>query len=91
MRYVAIPAKTLQQIVSLLLFRLGGEQAFTTEEIKEIQSCVAGVQMQIDPTDSKIILRSRLGTAPKEEVQERYEEREQRYEDEEDYREEEEE
>lgn len=85
MRFVAIPAKTLQKLVALLLFRLGGEQTFTSEEIKDIQSSMGGVMMFID-ADERVILRSRpTPNVPKEDMEE---EEQQKYN--EDYREEEE-
>jgi hypothetical protein len=45
-------------MLGCLLFRLGGEQTFTPEEMNEIREIVQGVQI-ILVDDSKILLRTR--------------------------------
>lgn len=48
-----------------LLYRLGGEQTFTPEEIQEIRLCVSRVQI-IATHDNKIVLRTRGPESPPE-------------------------
>lgn len=45
-------------MLGCLLFRLGGEQTFTPDEITDIQSIVQGVQI-ILVDDTNILLRTR--------------------------------
>lgn len=47
----------LRLFIGLLVFRLGGEQTFTPQEIKEIQGVVGGVQIILLDNDI-ILLRS---------------------------------
>lgn len=78
--FVNLPPNLLQQLITLLVFRLGGQQTFTPEEIKEIQQMVGGVTMAIDK-DYKITLKVRtraslresLGSLPEPEEQEQEE------------------
>lgn len=47
-----------RMFMGMLLYRLGGEQTFTSQEIDEIKRTVAGVQVGVTE-DDKIILRVR--------------------------------
>ncbi len=57
-----LDAKTEESLSRLmlgcLLFRLGGEQSFTADEIDEIKKTVGGVQVFLTP-DDKIIVRAK--------------------------------
>lgn len=44
--------------LGLLLYRLGGEQSFSVEEMDEIRGIVAGVAMFVTP-DGKLLLRTK--------------------------------
>jgi hypothetical protein len=48
----------MRTFLGCLLFRLGGEQTFTPEEMHDIQESVAGVQIIMGEND-KMILRVR--------------------------------
>lgn len=48
----------LRMGLGLLLFRLGGQQSFTTQEITDIQATVAGIQLYADD-DGTLHLRTR--------------------------------
>jgi len=43
-------------LMGCLLFRLGGQQVFTAQEIDDIKKTVGGVQIGLDPDDA-IVLR----------------------------------
>lgn len=47
-----------RMMLGCLLYRLGGEQTFTPEEINEIRTMVVGVQF-FATDDGKIVLRTR--------------------------------
>lgn len=48
----------MQNLLTLLLFRLGGEQTFTQEEVTEISQTVGGATFSVDP-NGLMILRCR--------------------------------
>jgi hypothetical protein len=53
------PMETLtRMMIGLLLYRLGGEQSFSPEEIREIQDYVAGVQIFVSD-DGNFVVRSK--------------------------------
>ncbi len=58
LRMDSIPNHLLHQFVALLLFRCGGEQSFTPEDIREIQQTIGGISISISK-DYKITLRAR--------------------------------
>ena len=56
MKFMQPTQNISNNIVMLLLYRLGGQQSFTVEEVAEIQKQVAGVMMVFDES-GKLILK----------------------------------
>lgn len=56
MKFLPPTQNISNNIVMLLLYRLGGQQSFTTQEVLEIQKEVAGVMMVFDDS-GKLILK----------------------------------
>jgi hypothetical protein len=48
-----------RMMIGLLLFRLGGEQRFTMDEIDDIRTLIGGVQIYVEPDGSAVILRAK--------------------------------
>lgn len=48
----------IRLMAGCLLFRLGGEQSFSAEEIDDIKKTVGGIQVLLTP-DNRILVRSR--------------------------------